>query len=149
MNSIIDTENTETLEKTILFNLMKNLAYIHMPNVFSFEHSSLHNKRIKPNKEVKFNVSLNKNHKTKGFLLKIQNDEQQHSNLFIYEIFKNEQNPDDPEQFELIGKILISEKDKINPNLFNHFSISVLQKKRIFIQKTSFFGAINRINPLV
>ncbi|MBP3059354.1 hypothetical protein FEF22_000940 [Texas Phoenix palm phytoplasma] len=119
-----------------------------MPNAFSFEHS-IHNKRIKPNKEVSFDVSLKKNHKTKGFLVKIQNDEEQHSNLFIYEIFTDEENNRDEEKLNLIEKILISEKDKINVDLFNHLSINVLQKKRIFIQKISLSGAIDKLTKLV
>ncbi|MDO8055031.1 MULTISPECIES: hypothetical protein [16SrII (Peanut WB group)] len=92
---------------------------------------------------MNLNIECNPEHKTLGFLLKLEHDQKLNEFYLTFnEIFQNENNI---EQFKFIDKLLILRTNYDTKNCYNsffhHLDISVLYKKTFEIQKKAFFNA--------
>ncbi|KXT29131.1 hypothetical protein AXA84_0367 [Candidatus Phytoplasma oryzae] len=135
-----NNDNIDDLDKSLLFHLIKNLVHHFFSESFLINFDVEQNNIYKkPLKECKMKLRFSQKHKTVGFLLEIQYDEEQKIYLCFYEIFRNKIN--NIEKIKLIEKILISYKDKENSIFLNHLLINFSKSKKFFNKKVILFGA--------
>ncbi|MDC9032213.1 hypothetical protein M8044_000436 [Columbia Basin potato purple top phytoplasma] len=137
LENVLDFSDIETLDKNFLLHLIKKLSIYFVPKFFSF-HCSVDYKNTKPIKEINFELSLEKEHKTIGFLLQIQKNEDDVFYLCFYEIFQDEYNND--EKLRFIERVLIFNSKTKEHSFFNHLAINIKQNKKIFLKKANLFG---------
>ncbi|WBL31444.1 hypothetical protein [Candidatus Phytoplasma sacchari] len=142
LDKISSNSDIDSLDKNLLFHLIKNFISYCIPNIFlvnfSVDQNDIHKK---PLKECKSKLYFESNHKTVGFLFKIKSQKEKKIYVYFYEIFKNE--VDDIEKLRLIDKILVSSIDSIKSSFLNHLLISVTKNKKYLNKKISLFRAKN------
>ncbi|AYJ01312.1 hypothetical protein CWO85_02230 [Candidatus Phytoplasma ziziphi] len=137
LENIIDIDDMDILDKKFLLHLIKKISSIFVPKIFSL-HCSVDHKNTKPLKEMNFELSLLKEHQTIGFLLKIEQNENNIFYLCFYEIFKDEKQNE--ENLRLIDKIFVLDSNTKENLFFNHLTINIKQNKKIFLKKINLFG---------
>ncbi|MDV3137455.1 MAG: hypothetical protein Q8752_00830, partial [Candidatus Phytoplasma australasiaticum] len=142
LEQINNLKDIDELDRNLLFNLLLSFSSIFIPNNFEVNYS-INTKKVKPLYEMNLNIECNPEHKTLGFLLKLEHDQKLNEFYLTFnEIFQNENNI---EQFKFIDKLLILRTNYDTKNCYNsffhHLDISVLYKKTFEIQKKAFFNA--------
>ncbi|WP_144658309.1 hypothetical protein [Candidatus Phytoplasma pini] len=144
LDRIVDNTDIEMLDKKFLFHLIKEICHTFIPKKFSI-HYSVDNINSKPLKEMYLPISCSQEYRTIGFLLKIQ-EEQNNLYLNFYEIFVEN---DDffLEKLKLIDKVRILSLVDEDCVFLKHLSIgSVLKRKKLPFYNNFLFGAVKKDN---
>ncbi|MDO8064280.1 hypothetical protein [Candidatus Phytoplasma bonamiae] len=147
LEKVHELNDIDELDRNLLFNVLLSFSRIFIPSLFEVNYS-INTQRIKPLYEMNLDIINKPEHKTLGFLLKLENNEEL-SDFYLnfYEIFQDENNL---EQMKLIDHLLILRTDKKQQifynSFFHHLNINVLYKKTLSIHKKAFFNSRLTLN---